>query len=219
MHKAFWEAAPRTTFENDVWELYNAEEDFSLTNNLAAKYPEKVEELKALFMNEAVKYSVLPLDDRVLERFNASIAGRPDLMGPRTSLTLYEGMIGLTENATNMKNRSYTITAELDIPEGGAEGMIIMAHGGHTGGWSLYVKNGRPKFVYNWMGRETYEVSASQALPAGKVSLRWELIYDGRRPERAAEATSSSTALRWARPNRSNNTIFHRHRDCRRGHG
>ena len=87
-----------------------------------------------------MKYNVLPLDDRVLERFNASIAGRPDLMGPRTSLTLYEGMIGLSENAfINMKNRSYTITAELDIPKGGAEGVII-AHGGHTGGWSLYVQ-------------------------------------------------------------------------------
>ena len=179
LHKAFWEAAPRATFENDTWELYNAEEDFSLTNDLAAKYPEKVEELKALFMTEAVKYNVLPLDDRVLERFNASIAGRPDLMGPRTSLTLYEGMIGLSENAfINMKNRSYTITAELEIPKGGAEGVII-AHGGHTGGWSLYVHKGQPKFAYNWFGREHYEVSAPKALPAGTVTLRWEFIYDG----------------------------------------
>jgi arylsulfatase len=82
LHKAFWEAAPRATFENDTWELYNAEEDFSLTNDLAAKYPEKVEALKALFLTEAVTYNVLPLDDRVLERFNASIAGRPDLSTP-----------------------------------------------------------------------------------------------------------------------------------------
>ena len=162
-----------------MWELYNADEDFSLTNDLAAKYPEKVEALKALFMTEAVKYNVFPLDDRVLERFNASVAGRPDLMGPRTSLTLYEGMIGLSENAfINMKNRSYTITAELEIPKGGAEGVII-AHGGHTGGWSLYVKNGRPKFAYNWLGREHYEVAAPKALPAGTVTLRWEFIYDG----------------------------------------
>jgi arylsulfatase len=171
LHKAFWEAAPRATFENDTWELYNAEEDFSLTNNLAAKHPEKVEALKALFLTEAVKYSVLPLDDRVLERFNASIAGRPDLMGPRTSLTLYEGMIGLSENAfINMKNRSYTITAELEIPKDGAEGVII-AHGGHTGGWSLYVKNGQPKFAYNWLGREMYEVIAPKPLPPGAVTL------------------------------------------------
>ena len=100
-------------------------------------------------------------------------------MGPRTSLTLYEGMIGLSENAfINMKNRSYTITAELDIRKGGAEGVLI-AHGGHTGGWSLYVKNGQPKFAYNWFGRELYEVSAPKALPAGTVTLRWEFIYDG----------------------------------------
>ena len=179
LHKAFWEAAPRATFENDIWELYNTEEDFSLTNDLATRYPEKVEVLKALFMTEAVKYNVLPLDDRVFERFNASIAGRPDLMGGRTSLTLYEGMIGLSENAfINMKNRSYTITAELDIPKGGAEGVII-AHGGHTGGWSLYVKKGQPKFAYNWFGRETYEVTGPKPLPAGEVTLRWEFIYDG----------------------------------------
>jgi arylsulfatase A-like enzyme len=179
LHKAFWEAAPRATFENDVWELYKPDEDFSLINNLAAKFPEKVEELKALFMKEAVKYSVLPLDDRVLERFNASIAGRPTLMGSRTSLTLYEGMSGLTENAfIDIKNRSYTLTAELDVPESGAEGVVI-AHGGHTGGWSLYVKNGNPKFVYNWLGREIFEVPAARPLPKGKITLRWEFIYDG----------------------------------------
>jgi len=179
LHKAFWEAAPRATFDNDTWELYNADEDFSLTNDLAAKHPEKVATLKALFMEEAVKYSVLPLDDRVLERFNASVAGRPDLMGPRTSLTLYEGMMGLSENVfINMKNRSYTITAELEIPKGGAEGVII-AHGGHTGGWSLYLKNGKPKFAYNWLGREMYEVAAGRPLPTGTVTLRWEFIYDG----------------------------------------
>jgi len=126
-----------------------------------------------------VKYNVLPLDDRVLERFNADIAGRPDLMGGRTSLTLYEGMIGLSENAfINMKNRSYTITAELEIPHGGAEGVVI-AHGGHTGGWSLYLKEGRPKFAYNWFGRETFEVVAPKPLPPGPVTLRWEFIYDG----------------------------------------
>ena len=178
LHKAFWEAQPRATFEEDTWELYDTEADFSLANDLAAEHPEKVEELKALFLTEAVKYNVLPLDDRVFERFNAAIAGRPDLMGGRTSLTLYPGMIGLSENAfINMKNRSYTITADLEIPEGGAEG-VILAHGGHTGGWSLYVKDGRPKFHYNWLGRETYEVIAPE-LATGAVTLRFEFIYDG----------------------------------------
>jgi arylsulfatase len=179
LHKAFWEAAPRATFENDTWELYDTESDFSLTTDIAADHPEKVEELKALFMTEALKYNVLPLDDRVLERFNADIAGRPDLMGGRTSLTLYEGMIGLSENAfINMKNRSYTITADLEAPQGGGEGVVI-AQGGHNGGWSLYLKGGRPKFAYNWFGRETYEVAAPDPLPAGPVTLRLEFIYDG----------------------------------------
>jgi arylsulfatase len=101
-------------------------------------------------------------------------------------LTLYEGMIGLSENAfINMKNRSYTITAELDIPKRGAEGVII-AHGGHTGGWSLYLKNGRPKFAYNWLGREHYEVTAPNALLTGPMTLRWEFIYDGGRCPRGA---------------------------------
>ena len=221
LHKAFWEAAPRATFENDTWELYNAEEDFSLTNDLAAKYPEKVEALKALFMTEAVKYNVLPLDDRVLERFNASVAGRPDLMGPRTSLTLYEGMIGLSENAfINMKNRSYTITAELEIPKDGAEGVII-AHGGHTGGWSLYVKNGQPKFAYNWLGREHYEVAAPKALPAGTVTLRWEFIYDGgKMPGAGGRGDFFINGEQVGfRPYRSHHPVLHRHRAGGCGHG
>ena len=221
LHKAFWEAAPRATFENDTWELYNAEEDFSLTNDLAAKYPEKVEALKALFLTEAVKYNVLPLDDRVLERFNASIAGRPDLMGPRTSLTLYEGMIGLSENAfINMKNRSYTITAELDIPKGGAEGVII-AHGGHTGGWSLYVKKGQPKFAYNWLGREIYEVTAPKPLPAGAVTLRWEFIYDGGKMPGAGgrgDIFINGEQVASGRIDRDH-PVLHRHRASGRGHG
>ena len=180
LHKAFWEAAPRASFHDDKWELYDTEADFSLTKDLAAAHPEKVEALKALFLSEAVKYSVLPLDDRVLERFNADVAGRPDLMGGRTSLTVYEGMTGLSENAfINMKNRSYVITAELEIPRGGAAEGVIIAHGGHNGGWSLYLKEGRPKFAYNWFGRAAYEVAAPQALAAGPVTLRWEFIYDG----------------------------------------
>ena len=200
LHKAFWEPVPRATFEQDTWELYDTAEDFSLANDLAAAHPEKVEALKALFLTEAVKYNVLPLDDRVLERFNPALAGRPDLMGGRTSLTLYEGMIGLSENAfINMKNRSYTITAELEIPDGGAEG-VILAHGGHTGGWSLYVKDGRPKFAYNWFGRETYEVIAPEApgwrghAPMGVHLRRRQDARSGR-----TEATSSSTANRWHR--------------------
>ena len=139
LHKAFWEAQPRATFEEDTWELDATEEDFSLANDLAATHPEKVEALKALFLTEAGRQGP-PARRPRFRAFQPCPRRCPDLMGGRTSLTLYEGMIGLSENAfINMKNRSYTITAELEIPKGGAEGVII-AHGGHPGGWSLYVK-------------------------------------------------------------------------------
>ena len=107
VHKAPWEAKPRHALQEDVWELYNVAEDFSLTNDLAAKNPQKLKELQDLFMTEAAKYSVLPIDDRVNERLIPAVAGRPDLMGDRKSLTLYEGMQGMLENVfINVKNHS-----------------------------------------------------------------------------------------------------------------
>ena len=146
------------------------------------KYPEKLEELKALFLQEAVKYNVLPLDDRVWERFNPAMAGRPDLMEGRTELTVYEGMKGLLENAfINVKNRSFVITADLEVPPSGAEG-VVLAQGGEMGGWSLYVKEGKPRFAYNWLARETYKIAAGSRLPAGTVTLRFEFAYDGGKP-------------------------------------
>src|SRR5207245_7560850 len=108
---------PRRTFAKDTGELYDTRTDFSLANDLAAKNPEKLKELQDLFLKEAVKYSVLPLDDRTLERLNAALVGRPDLMAGRTSLTVFEGMKGMSENVfINVKNRSHTITAEMDVP-------------------------------------------------------------------------------------------------------
>src|SRR5204862_4897832 len=124
-------------------ELYHVAEDFSSANDLAAKQPAKLKEMQELFLQEAVTYQVLPLDDRMLERFNASLVGRPDLMAGRTSLTVFEGMIGMTENVfINTKNRSHTITAEVMVPKGGANGVII-SQAGRFGGWSLYVKDGK----------------------------------------------------------------------------
>ena len=132
IHKAPWEGKPRRPLAEDVWELYNVNEDFSLANNLAEKNPEKLEELKKKFMDEAVKYNVLPIDDRSIERFDPVIAGRPDLMNGRTKLTLYEGAKGIPENAfINVKNTSLTITAEVDVPAN-ASGVIIMP------GWRLW---------------------------------------------------------------------------------
>jgi len=179
VHRAPWEPKPRATFENDTWELYDTRSDFSLTNDLAAKNPDKLKELQAAFLTEATKYSALPLDDRFLERINAALVGRPDLMAGRTSLTVHEGMIGMSENVfINVKNRSHAITADLEIPKQGANG-VILAQAGRFGGWSLYLKNGKPTYTYNWLGLEHPTIAAPQALAPGKRSVRFEFAYDG----------------------------------------
>jgi len=179
VHRAAWELKPRTTLENDTWELYDTRTDFSLANDLAAKNPERLKELQALFLKEAVKYSVLPIDDRTLERLNAALVGRPDLMAGRTSLTVYQGMLGMSENVfINVKNRSHTITAEIDIPKTGAKG-VLLAQAGRFGGWSFYLKDGKPTYTYNWLGLQRYTVAAKEALPAGKATIRFEFAYDG----------------------------------------
>jgi arylsulfatase A-like enzyme len=179
VHRAAWEFKPRRTLQEDVWELYDTRNDFSLANDLAAKNPEKLKEMQDIFMSEAIKYSVLPLDDRTLERLNAALVWRPDLMAGRTSLTVYEGMTGMSENVfINTKNRSHTITADVEIPKGGANG-VILAQAGRFGGWSLYLKDGRPTYTYNWLGLKQYTVASKQALPAGKTNIRYEFVYDG----------------------------------------
>ena len=179
VHRAPWEFKPRTTLENDVWELYDTRTDFSLANDLGTKNTEKLKELQEVSLKEAVKYSVLPLDDRTLERLNAALVGRPDLMAGRTSLTVYQGMTGMSENVfINVKNRSHTITADVEVPQGGANG-VILAQAGRFGGWSLYLKDGKPTYTYNWLGLKRYTVAAEQALPAGKATIRFEFVYDG----------------------------------------
>jgi arylsulfatase A-like enzyme len=179
VHRAAWETTPRTTLDKDVWELYDTRQDFSLADNLAAAQPDKLKQMQALFLEEAAKYRVLPIDDRTLERFNPALAGRPDLMAGRTSLTVYPGMIGLSENVfINTKNQTHTITAELGIPQGGANG-VVLAQAGRFGGWSLYLKDGRPTFTYNFLGLEQQTFSATEPLPAGKVTLRYVFTYDG----------------------------------------
>jgi hypothetical protein len=179
VHRAAWEFKVRRPLEDDIWELYDTRADFSLANDLAAKNPGKLKELQDLFLKEAVKYSVLPLDDRLQERFIAAMVGRPDLMAGRTSLTVYPGMIGMSENVfIDLKNKSHTITAEVEIPKKGANG-VILAQAGRFGGWSLYVKDGKPTYTYNWLGLQRYTVAAQQALSAGKATVRFEFAYDG----------------------------------------
>ncbi len=182
VHRAPWEPRTRATLQNDTWELYDTRTDFSLVNNLAAGNPVKLKEMQDLFMKEGVKNHVLPIDDRGVERVNAALAGRPDLMAGRTSLTVYEGMTGLTENVfINVKNRGHTITALVDIPDGGADG-VILCQAGQFGGWSLYLKGGKPTYAYNWLGLERYTVAAAEAVPAGKATIRFEFAYDGGKP-------------------------------------
>ncbi len=179
IHKAPWEAKPRATLLEDKWELYDTRSDFSLAADLAAQNPAKLKELQDLFVKEAVKYKVLPIDDRSIERLNPKLAGRPDLMGDRTSLTLYAGMTGMSENAfINVKNRSLTMTADVEIPAGGANG-VILSQGGRFGGWSLYMKAGKPVYAYNFLGLQRFAVASAQAVPAGKATIRFEFAYDG----------------------------------------
>jgi hypothetical protein len=179
IHRAPWEQKVRASIDNDTWELYDTRTDFSLANNLAGKDPAKLKEMQDLFMKEAVKYNVLPIDDRTFERFNAALAGRPDLMAGRTSLTVFEGMIGMSENVfINIKNRSHMVTAEVDIPKGGANG-VILAQAGRFGGWSLYLKNGSPTYTYNFLGLQRFTISAATPVPPGKATIRYEFAYDG----------------------------------------
>jgi arylsulfatase A-like enzyme len=180
IHKAPWEAQPRKPLAEDVWELYNVNEDFSLANNLAEKNPEKLEEMKKKFMDEAVKYDVLPIDDRSIERFDPVIAGRPDLMNGRTKLVLYEGAKGIPENAfINVKNTSLTITAEVEVTAN-ASGVLI-CQGGDFGGWTFYLMDGKPSYTYNWVGLESYTVSSSQKVAPGKHTITLDFAYEGGR--------------------------------------
>jgi len=153
-------------------------EDFSLSNNLAAQHPDKLQELIKIFEEEAVKNKVFPIDDRTFERFNAKTAGRPDLMGDRKSLKLAQGMTGIMENAfLNVKNTSKTISAELDLK--GKDSGIILCQGGKFGGWALYMDNGKPAYTYNWFGLEQYTIKSPTTLKDGKANVILKFEYDG----------------------------------------
>jgi arylsulfatase len=179
IHKAPWERRPRRPLAEDIWELYDARTDFSLVNDLAAKNPQKLAELQALFMQEAEKNHALPIDDRVFERLIPAMVNRPDLMAGRTSLTLAEGMTGMTENVfLDIKNKSKTITAEVEVPESGANGAILV-QGGRFGGWALYVEDGVPAYDYNFLGLHRTTIAATKPLAPGKATIRFEFAYEG----------------------------------------
>ena len=168
--------------EDDVWELYHVDEDFSQAKDLAESNPEKLKELQALFEKEAIANHVYPIDDRRAERFNAEIAGRGDIMGDRKSLTLYEGMTGIMENVfINNKTKNYTIIAEVELESAMTNGVII-AQAGRFGGWSLYMKNGKVHHDYNYFGLEHTNIASTAALNEGKHEIKYEFIIDDPKP-------------------------------------
>lgn len=179
-HKTPWLLVGEKTpaFDDDVWELYDTTKDWSQASDLAKKMPEKLHELQRLWLIEATKYKVLPLDDRGAERFNPDLAGRPVLIRGKSQI-LFGGMGRLSENSViSVKNKSHAVTAEVEVPDSGAEGVII-TQGGNIGGWSLYAKDGKLKYCYNLLGVNYFYVEADSALPAGEHQVRMEFAYDG----------------------------------------
>ena len=163
-----------------------------------------------MFMKEAERYRVLPIDDRSIERLDPSVAGRPDLMAGRKSLTVYAGMTGMAENAfINVKNQSVTITADVEIPAGGASG-VILAQGGRFGGWSLYVKDGRPAYTYNFVGLQEYTVNGTERLAPGKATITLDFAYDGNGRGKGGTSTLAVNGKRVGsgRVERTNANIF-----------
>ena len=165
-------------FDQDVWELYDTNTDWSQARDLAGEMPEKLFHLQRLWLIEATKYNVLPLDERVAERANPALAGRPELISGNRQV-VFGGMTRLSENSViNIKNKSHAITAEVVVPESGAEGVIV-AQGGIEGGWSLYARGGKPKYCYNLASIVRTTIEGAFPIPAGTHQVRMEFAYDG----------------------------------------
>lgn len=165
-------------FDDDVWELYDGNKDFSQAENLVAEHPEMLAKLQRLWSIEATKYNVLPMDDRTSERIVPEMAGRPTLVHGNTQL-FFPGMGRLSENSVvSMKNKSFSVTAEVTVAEQPAEGVII-AQGGQFGGWAVHVRDGRAKFTYNVLGIHLFSITADTTIPSGTHQVRMEFAYDG----------------------------------------
>ncbi len=179
-HRTPWTTGAIKTvpFDDDIWELYDTNTDWTQSRDLAKEMPDKLHELQRLWLIEAVKYNVVPLDDRMVERCNPDLAGRPQLIRGNRQL-LFGGMKGLSPHSVvGLMNKSYALTAEVVVPEIGAEG-VIFALGGLTGGFSLYAKGGKLKYCYNFFGFNYYYVESKEAIPVGKHQVRMEFAYDG----------------------------------------
>ena len=180
--------AKQLAFDDDVWELYDGSNDWTQAHDLSQEMPDKLHELQRLFLIQAARFSVLPLDDRQVERLNPAEAGRPSLISGKTQL-LYPGMGQLNENCVlDVKNKSHSVTAELVVLNGSANGVII-DQGGRQGGWVLYVKDGRPSYTYNFCGLDQFTVTAEAPLSEGEHQVRLEFSYDGGGLGKGATAT------------------------------
>lgn len=166
-----------TPFDEDVWELYDTTKDWTQAEDLSKKYPEKLKELQRLWLIEAARYNVLPLDDRKGERFIPELAGRPALVKGTTQY-LFEGMVASEQAILDIKNKSHVVTAEVHVTKNKAEGVIV-AQGANFGGWVLYAKNGKLKYAYNYLGLETYFIEGEDMLGPGENQVRMEFKYDG----------------------------------------
>lgn len=179
-HKTPWLLMGEQTvaFDDDVWELYDTTVDWTQARDLSKEHPERLHELQRLWLIEATRYNVLPLDDDLNKRLNSDLAGRPVLIKGNTQV-LFGGMGRLSENCVlNVKNKSHSVTAEVDVPEGGAEGVII-AQGANIGGWSLYCLGGKLKYCYNLGGIKNFYAESADPIPAGTHQVRMEFDYDG----------------------------------------
>ena len=188
IHRPAWLQKPLHPLAEDQWDLYNTNEDFSLSNNVAAKNPDKLKELQALFMQEGEKYHVLPIDDRVLERTNAALVGRPTVMEGRNSVTLGPGMKGMgVDIFISIIGTSYTMTADVEV---GADGNgVIVCQGGKFGGFAFHINHGKPTFTYNYLGLEKFVVASAKALTPGKHTIVFDFKSDGGGPGKGGMGT------------------------------
>lgn len=178
IHRPAWKLKPLRTLQEDQWELFNTKEDFSLAKDIASQNVDKLKAMQDLFMKEAERYHVLPIDDRLLERANAELMGRPTVMGKRTSATYGEGMKGMgVDIFIDLRNKSYTITADVEVKANGNG--VIVCQGGRFGGLSFYMKDGKPSFSYNALGLESSHIVATQTLMPGKYTLVYDFKFDG----------------------------------------
>jgi arylsulfatase len=185
-HSTPWKNDPPPPFDDDTWELYGPD-DWTQAHNLAKENPQKLADMQRLWLIEAVKYNVVPLDDRRFERLNPDIAGRPQLIRGNSQL-LFPGMRISEGCVVNVKNKSHTVTANITVPESGAAGVII-TQGGSVGGWTLYAHEGRLKYCYNFFGIEHYMITADTPIPPGKHQVRMAFKYDGGGLAKGGEVT------------------------------